>query len=151
MLSSCPICKRPLKPDLMDRPLYGILSDANGPVGNLRAYSCGPKGHIIILSEDGNGLSRPDEPQHGRNGAAQRSILNSWKEIAVYLGRGVRTVQRWEADLGLPVHRPKGRDRSAVLAFPDEVDIWLRRTPVRFSASATPGPALPQQAPGRTA
>ncbi len=58
-------------------------------------------------------------------------ILNSWKEIANYLGRGVRTVQRWERDLGLPVHRPKGKDRSAVLAFPQELDNWLRQTPVR--------------------
>jgi hypothetical protein len=58
-------------------------------------------------------------------------ILNSWKEIASYLGRGVRTVQRWERDMGLPVHRPKGKDRSAVLAFPTELDKWLHNTPVR--------------------
>ena len=31
--------------------------------------------------------------------------LDSWKVIAAYLGRGVRTVQRWERDEGLPVHR----------------------------------------------
>src|SRR3954463_10845884 len=31
--------------------------------------------------------------------------LDSWKEIAAYLRRGVRTVQRWERDEGLPVHR----------------------------------------------
>lgn len=31
--------------------------------------------------------------------------LNSWKEIATFLGRGVRTVQRWERELQLPVHR----------------------------------------------
>jgi hypothetical protein len=59
------------------------------------------------------------------------NILNSWKEIANYLGRGVRTVQRWERDLGLPVHRPKGKDRSAVLAFPQELNAWLQQTPVR--------------------
>ena len=59
------------------------------------------------------------------------AVLNSWKEIAVYISRGVRTVQRWEHDLGLPVHRPKGRDRSAVLALTSEIDDWLARTPVR--------------------
>jgi hypothetical protein len=58
-------------------------------------------------------------------------LLNSWKEIANYLGRGVRTVQRWERDLNLPVHRPKGKDRSAVLALREELDQWLRHTPVR--------------------
>jgi hypothetical protein len=53
-------------------------------------------------------------------------ILNSWKEISSYIGRGVRTVQRWEELYGLPVHRAAGRDRSAVYALSDEVDAWLR-------------------------
>lgn len=61
----------------------------------------------------------------------ERRILNSWKEIASYLGRGVRTVQRWEAHLGLPVHRPSGRDHSAVLAFSTELDQWLDSRPLR--------------------
>jgi phage terminase Nu1 subunit (DNA packaging protein) len=64
--------------------------------------------------------------------ASHASVLNSWKEIAAFLGRGVRTVQRWE-HLGLPVHRPKGKDRSAVLAFPDELNQWLAGTPIRFN------------------
>lgn len=62
---------------------------------------------------------------------AERRILNSWKEIASYLGRGVRTVQRWEVQLGLPVHRPAGKDHSAVLAFSSELDEWLDSRPVR--------------------
>jgi hypothetical protein len=57
--------------------------------------------------------------------------LNSWKDIATYVGRGVRTVQRWESHFGLPVHRPKGKERSAVLAFPEEISEWLHRTPNR--------------------
>ena len=61
------------------------------------------------------------------NGAA----LNSWKEIASYIGRGVRTVQRWELFFGLPVHRPAGRNRSAVYALPSEIDAWLQSRPVR--------------------
>jgi DNA-binding transcriptional regulator YiaG len=31
--------------------------------------------------------------------------LDSWKEIARYLNRDVRTVQRWEETDGLPVYR----------------------------------------------
>ena len=31
--------------------------------------------------------------------------LDSWKEVAVHLGRSTRTVQRWEKEEGLPVHR----------------------------------------------
>ena len=62
---------------------------------------------------------------------AERKILNSWKEIATYLGRGVRTVQRWEVQLGLPVHRPAGKDHSAVLGFSSELDEWLDKRPLR--------------------
>lgn len=53
-------------------------------------------------------------------------VLNSWKEIATYLGRGVRTVQRWERDLDLPVRRPRGKQRSAVIAIKEDLDLWLR-------------------------
>lgn len=59
------------------------------------------------------------------------SVLNSWKEIARYLGRGVRTVQRWERDFGLPIRRPAGRDRSATMALTSELEEWLSTTPVR--------------------
>jgi hypothetical protein len=57
---------------------------------------------------------------------AKAKTLNSWKEIATYLGRGVRTVQRWESELRLPVHRMGKSDRSPVFAFRAEVDGWLR-------------------------
>ena len=57
-------------------------------------------------------------------------LLNSWKEIAAYLHRGVRTVQRWESELGLPVRRPRGRSRSAVMAMRSELDEWIKACPV---------------------
>ena len=55
-------------------------------------------------------------------------LLNSWKEIASYLGRGVRTVQRWETELQLPVRRPHLRKRTGVTALKSEVDYWVRKT-----------------------
>jgi len=39
---------------------------------------------------------------------AALEILSGWKEIACHLGRGVRTVQRYERELGLPIRRPLG-------------------------------------------
>lgn len=54
------------------------------------------------------------------------NVLNSWKEIASYVGRGVRTVQRWEQELGFPVRRPRGKQRSAVIAIKSEIDSWLQ-------------------------
>lgn len=58
-------------------------------------------------------------------------VLNSWKEIAAYLKRGVRTVQRWEAEIGLPVRRPRGTCRSAVIAVRSDIDEWLNSVPLR--------------------
>jgi hypothetical protein len=55
-----------------------------------------------------------------------RTTLQSWKEIASELNRGVRTVQRWERKLGLPVRRMGSGSRCPVFAFKDELDSWLR-------------------------
>jgi hypothetical protein len=54
--------------------------------------------------------------------------LASWKEIANYLGKGVRTVQRWERTIGLPVRRPAAGNSSIVLAYTAEIDEWLNHT-----------------------
>ena len=50
--------------------------------------------------------------------------LDSWKEIAAYLGRDVRTVQRWERAEGLPVHRHVHSERGSVFASRVEIDAW---------------------------
>jgi len=64
------------------------------------------------------------------NNGDSSELLNSWKEIAAYLNRGVRTVQRWEIELGLPIRRPRGKNRSAVMAIRSELDAWLKACPV---------------------
>src|SRR5437588_5405973 len=63
---------------------------------------------------------------------SSQAVLNSWKEIAEYVGRGVRTLQRWEQFYGFPVHRPAGNHKSAVFAVPAEVDEWLRTRPMHM-------------------
>ncbi|MGO8796396.1 MAG: tetratricopeptide repeat protein [Candidatus Sulfotelmatobacter sp.] len=55
--------------------------------------------------------------------------LDSWKAIAEYLGRDVRSVQRWERGLGLPVHRVSGEKGGVVFAFTAEIENWLRGRP----------------------
>lgn len=52
--------------------------------------------------------------------------LDSWKDIAEYLGRDVRTVQRWESERHLPVHRLPGGNKPRVYALESELDVWLR-------------------------
>ncbi|MBV9671181.1 MAG: hypothetical protein JOZ43_09520, partial [Acidobacteriales bacterium] len=54
------------------------------------------------------------------------SVLHSWKDIARFMGCGVRTAQRWEK-LGLPVHRPYNKPRSPVLASTQELLAWAQR------------------------
>jgi len=56
--------------------------------------------------------------------AAIADVLDSWKEIAAYLNRDVRTVMRWEQSRGLPVRRLPGG--SAVHALKSEVEAWRR-------------------------
>ena len=50
--------------------------------------------------------------------------LDSWKEIAVFLKRGIRTVQRWERSEGLPVHRHQHQKLGSVYALKSEVSVW---------------------------
>jgi TolB-like protein/Tfp pilus assembly protein PilF len=61
--------------------------------------------------------------------------LDSWKEIAAYLGRDVRTVQRWERTEGLPVKRHLHQAQYTVYAFRPEIDIWMKDR--RFSSEPT--------------
>ena len=53
--------------------------------------------------------------------------LVSWKEIAVHLGREIRTVQRWEKTEGLPVRRHEHQKRSTVYAYASELDEWFKK------------------------
>lgn len=55
-------------------------------------------------------------------GASER--LESWKDIANYLKRGVTTVQRWEKQEGLPVHRHLHDKLGTVYAYKPEIDAW---------------------------
>ncbi len=56
---------------------------------------------------------------------ASRDQLTGWKEIASYLGKSVRTVQRWEQRYELPVHRVPG-SADVVLASKEEIERWKR-------------------------
>ena len=50
--------------------------------------------------------------------------MDSWKAIANYLQRDVRTAQRWEQEEGLPVHRHEHKKQATVYAFRHEIDAW---------------------------
>jgi adenylate cyclase len=62
----------------------------------------------------------------GDAGPTPSHRLESWKEIAVYLKRAVRTVRRWEKDEGLPVHRHLHKKLGTIYAHKDELDAWWK-------------------------
>jgi TolB-like protein/tetratricopeptide (TPR) repeat protein len=73
-----------------------------------------PKGRISSMNDEPEGQgSDPDR-------------LDSWKRIARYLRRGVRTVRRWEVEEAMPVHRHSHNAQGSVFAFRSELDEWLR-------------------------
>src|ERR1700693_171852 len=81
----------------------------------------------------------PDTTRHftimsANNLLTGRKRLDSWKEIAAFFGRDERTVNRWEKELGLPVHRLPGT-KGRVYAFAEELSAWL-------AASSNAGAAM---------
>src|SRR5208282_3384192 len=73
--------------------------------------------------------SPPLRTDSSESGSGDR--LDSWKEIAAYLKREVRTAQRWEKSEGLPVRRHQHDKLSSVFAYRSELDAWWReRQPV---------------------
>ena len=58
-------------------------------------------------------------------------FLSGWKEIANYLRKGTRTVQRYERKFGLPVRRPAGKPWGSVIATRGELDAWVNANSIR--------------------
>ena len=70
-----------------------------------------------IVFRGGFGMLARNTPQ---------KTLESWKQIAAYLDRSERTVRRWEASEGLPVHRHEHEKQDTVFAFRHEIEAWSR-------------------------
>lgn len=79
-----------------------------------------------------------------------QKTLESWKQIAAYLDRSERTVRRWEATEGLPVHRREHEKQDTVFAFRHEIEAWSRlrtRCPIPAAdQSAAPAGLAPANA-----
>ena len=81
-----------------------------------------------------------------RKTSDRRDRLDSWKEIASYLGRSVRTVRRWEREEDLPVQRHQHAKGTTVFAFRAELDRWREsriagvRGPIAAPSQSSGGP-----------
>ena len=73
--------------------------------------------------------------------------LDSWKAIAFYLKRDIRTVQLWEKTQGLPIHRERHISLPSVFAYKSELDFWRDcRTIKAKRAEAPSNGAMPGSA-----
>src|ERR1700686_4084383 len=86
------------------------------------------------MSDQATSTSRIGEDAQGRR-------LESWKEIAAYLGRDVTTVRRWEKREGLPVRRLHHSRLGSVYAYAAELDAWRDK---RAPTAATDAPDVRQ-------
>jgi TolB-like protein/Tfp pilus assembly protein PilF len=75
--------------------------------------------------------------------------LDSWKEIALYLHRDVTTVQRWEKQEGMPVHRHLHQKRGSVYVLSSELDAWQQSRKLRFEEEQEPAPEPPPELEGQ--
>ncbi|HEY7284821.1 MAG TPA: hypothetical protein VH497_05245 [Vicinamibacterales bacterium] len=87
-------------------------------------------------------MSEPLDPRSSASpDSAPDNRLDSWKEIAAYLNRDVKTVQRWEKREGMPVHRHIHDKIGSVYAFRAEIDAWARSRNLTGVDARPDGPA----------
>ena len=84
--------------------------------------------------------------------------LDGWKAVAGHVRKSVRTAQRWERELGLPVHRMQTETGEIVYGLVSEIEAWVQdrvrgpgesRTPSATASSSGPI-VLPQVDQGFT-
>lgn len=92
----------------------------------------------------GSQISSPEPGRRPLPFKAASARLESWKEIAAYFRRDIRTVQRWERTEGLPVHRHSHAKGGTVFAEKRELDLWWESRHLRLAPDA---PATARQNP----
>lgn len=98
---------------MIEYPEFNTLD----PTTRKSATSPGALSRTSLTDVSLSGISGDQEPS---------KRVDSWKHIADYFRRDVRTVQRWEQQEGLPVHRHSHRKSSSVYALRGELNAWWR-------------------------
>ena len=93
-----------------------------------------PSGEWLPAAKPAENVSPPENDR-----------LDSWKEIAEFLGRDVHTCLRWEKEKGLPVHTIPGGKRRTVYAYKHEIDEWLAHSEVTEEAQEPHSPSRVEQ------
>ena len=79
---------------------------------------------IAVPLKEATRISIDELDGRGGDSSMAHDRLDGWKEIAAYLRRSVRCVQRWERTEGLPILRHQHTKGATVYAFRHEVDQW---------------------------
>ena len=119
----------------LERAVETLYATISAVPGTQQAAKCdnGARGNLAVAH------LTPHTPDPGPEPPAE-GRLDSWKEIAVYLRRDVRTVQRWEKIEGLPVRRHQHDSLGSVWAYRQELDAWLEgRQPALRAQEAANG------------
>jgi tetratricopeptide (TPR) repeat protein len=87
-------------------------------------------------------------PQHSEEVCAGSDHLDSWKEIASYFRREIRTVQLWEKNEGLPIHRHFHKQLGSVYALRSELERWKSEVSRKRSLPATKPTEVPNRQVG---
>ena len=124
-------------------PPLDLLESAGAPPGLVDIVKCCLAKNRVERFDSAREIG--SALQHARATTAPASIapdrLDSWKEIAAFLGRGVRTVQRWEREEQLPVYRLPHAKRGSVYADRQRLSQWWEQR--RTSLASTPAPEAP--------
>jgi hypothetical protein len=91
----------------------------------------------------------PETPASSTSSLANEERVESWKGIAGYLARDIRTVQRWEKQEGLPVHRHIHNKLSTVYAFKSELDSWWHDRGIKIDNGQTAAEIIDKDRAGR--
>ncbi len=65
--------------------------------------------------------------------------VTGWKDVAAYVGKSIRTAQRWEKQCKFPVHRITTPNGEVVYAIKTELDEWVRNRDKSGSGTETLG------------
>src|SRR3954470_1016595 len=118
-----------------------MSSQARSMISPAQATFCGETpcrslSYLAIMSNTAPPVSIRTAPRWA-SAADADATLRGWKQIAAHVHRDVRTVQRWERDEHLPVHRQMHRKSGSVHAVRAELDAWLAQRTALPAAGET--------------
>src|SRR3954454_8756614 len=105
---------------------------------NAQAAFCGRHDlpHFAAVAGNSMAASRIDQRAPNPPPSERGERLEGWKQIASYLKRDVRTVQRWERTEQFPVRRQMHHKLGSIFAFKNELDYWMDQRSSFQSAKA---------------